>query len=100
VTREVRVDGGGPREPALDPVQQSTHGFRHKHTGISGDAPKVKAAYLDTRDPFTVNSEPVYTPINAPVSGRLYRIQVIEVTDPETGQVNAVIQAIQVTPAS
>lgn len=85
---------------ALGPREQSTFGFRHKHSGLAGDGAKVKAAYLDTRDPFTVDSEPLYTPTNAPTSGRLYRIQIIEVTDPDTNQIMPVIQVVAVTPAA
>lgn len=93
------ADGLRPENPALGASEQSTFGFRHKHSGLAGDGAKVKAAYLDTRDPFTVDSEPLYTPANAPTSGRLYRIQVIEVTDPETQQIQPVIQVVPVTPA-
>lgn len=85
--------------PALGAPEQSTFGFRHRHSGLSGDGAQIKATNLDTRDPFTVNTEPLYTPVNAAASGRLYRIQVIEVTDPETQQIQPVIQVVPVTPA-
>lgn len=91
-------DGTDLKAGALGAGEQSTFGFRHGHSGLSGDGKKVKAAYLDTRDPFTVDSEPLYTPTNAPTSGRLYRIQVVEVTDPETQQISGVLSVVLVTP--
>ena len=91
------LEGGRPASPALPATVQSTFGFRHRHSGLSGDGAKVKAASLDTADPFTVGSEPLYTPANAPTSGRLYRIQIVEVTDPETQQIQPVLQVVPVT---
>ena len=90
--------GNAPASPALGAPEQSTFGFRHRHSGLSGDGARVKATSLDTADPFTVNSEPTYTPINAATSGRKYQIQVIEVTDPETQQISPVLQVVLVTP--
>ena len=43
---------------------------------------------------FATGAEPTYVPQNASASGRKYRIQVIEVTDPDTSQVMAVIQVV------
>lgn len=89
---------GRPKNPALLPAEQSTFGFRHKHSGLAGDGAPIPASFLDTRNPFIVDKEPVYTPQNAPTSGRLYRIQIVEVTDPVTQQISPVIQVVPVTP--
>lgn len=85
-----------PLDPALDPLQQSTFGFMHAHSGATGDGKRVKAANLDTVDPFVVDREPTYIPVNAPTSGRKYRLQIVEDTDPETQQLRAVIQVVGV----
>lgn len=50
----------------------------------------------DATTAFVTGAEPTYVPQNAPTSGRKYRIQIIEVTDPETSQIHAVIQAVPV----
>jgi len=83
-----------PQNPSLGQPEQSTFGFIHAHSGLSGDGRKVKAASLDTTDPFAGGGEPIYIPVNALTSGRRYRIQIIEVTDPETSQIQAVIQVV------
>ena len=44
--------------------------------------------------PLPTSGELIYTPVNASSSGRHYRIQIIEVTDPETQQISPVIQVI------
>lgn len=41
-----------------------------------------------------VGGELMYAPTNASTSGRKYRIQIIEVTDPDTQQIQAVIQVV------
>lgn len=66
----------------------------HKHSGIHGDGQRVKSASLDTNDPFPADEEPTYIPVNATTSGRRYRIQIVEVTDPDTQQIMPVIQVI------
>lgn len=66
----------------------------HKHSGLQGDGQRVKAAFLDASDPYVYGDEPLYQPANAPTSGRTYRIQIVEVTDPETQQVSPVIQVV------
>lgn len=44
--------------------------------------------------PLPTGGELIYTPINASSSGRHYRLQVIEVTDPDTQQISPVIQVV------
>lgn len=44
--------------------------------------------------PLPTGGELIYTPINASTSGRHYRLQVIEVTDPDTQQISPVIQVV------
>ncbi len=66
----------------------------HRHSGLHGDGQTVAAGSLDTSIPFRSGLEPIYLPVNAPTSGRQYRIQIIEVTDPDTAQIQAVIQVV------
>lgn len=49
---------------------------------------------VDGTVPLPTSGELIYTPVNAPTSGRHYRIQIIEVTDPETQQISPVIQVV------
>ena len=79
----------------LTPQTHETFSLSHKHSGIHGDGQKVKAASLDTVDPFTAELEPTYIPVTAPTSGRKYRIQVIEVLD-ENNVLSPVLQIIPV----
>jgi len=79
----------------LTPLAHENFSFNHKHSGIHGDGQKVKAASLDTVDPFAVDLEPTYTPVNATTSGRKYRIQVVETID-ENGVIAGVLQVILV----
>ncbi len=75
----------------LSPTEGTNFSLLHRHSGLHGDGQKVQAASLDTVNPFPVDGEPTYTPTNAPDSGRKYRIQVIEVTDPDTQQISPVL---------
>lgn len=95
MARSPDVEGQGEsRGGHLGPREQTTFGFTHQHSGLAGDGRKVKAVNLDTVDPFVVGAEPLYTPENAPTSGRKYRIRVTEVTDLETGAIRAVVEAV------
>ena len=89
-----------PPEPdflgGLGQREATNFDFTHKHSGIQGDGQRVKAASLDTTSPFPDGAEPTYVPVNAPTSGRQYRIQIVEVTDPETSQISPVLQVIPV----
>ena len=78
----------------LTPTESTNFSLSHKHSGLHGDGQKVKAASLDTSAPFVDGLEPIYIPVNAPTSGRMYRIQIVEVTDPDTAQIQAVIQVV------
>lgn len=49
---------------------------------------------IDGTVTLPINGEPMYVPNNATSSGRRYRIQIIEVTDPDTLQISPVIQVI------
>ncbi len=49
---------------------------------------------VDGTVPLPTAGELIYTPVNAATSGRHYRIQIIEVTDPDTLQISAVIQVV------
>lgn len=49
---------------------------------------------VDGTVPLTTSGELIYTPVNASTSGRHYRIQVVEVTDPDTLQISPVIQVV------
>ena len=51
---------------------------------------------VDGSIPYPTNGEQTYVPNNAQTSGRRYRIQIIEVTDPDTQQIQAVIQVVPV----
>jgi hypothetical protein len=91
-----QVGGQGWGEKAgLTPQAHENFSLSHKHSGIHGDGQKVKSASLDTVDPFVVNLEPTYVPVNAPTSGRRYRIQIVEVLD-ENNVLTPVIQLIAV----
>ncbi len=85
-----------PQEPdgGLTPREGTNFSLLHRHSGLHGDGQKVKAASLDTNDAFASGLEPIYFPVNAPASGRRYRIQIVEVTDPDTQQIQPVIQVI------
>jgi hypothetical protein len=85
-----------PAEMGFPPVEHTTFSLNHKHSGIHGDGQKVKAASLDTVDPFAAELEPSYIPVNAATSGRKYRIQIIEVLDEN----NALQPVIQIVPVS
>lgn len=87
----VRVGG---KDFNLSPHEGTNFSLSHRHSGLHGDGQKVKSASLDTSDPFSTDAEPMYIPINAPTSGRKYRIQIVEVTDPDTQQIQAVIQVV------
>lgn len=71
----------------LSPTEHTNFSFSHKHTGIHGDGQRIAAASLSTVLPIATGAEFVYIPVNAPTSGRTYRIQVEEVTDPDTQQI-------------
>ncbi len=71
----------------MPPQENINFSLSHRHSGLHGDGRAVKAASLDTVDPFPSGSEPVYIPVNAPSSGRKWQIQIEEVTDPDTGQI-------------
>ena len=78
----------------LSSAEHTNFSLSHRHTGLHGDGQKVKSASLNTVDPFPADGEPTYEPVNAAGSGRKYRIQIIEVTDPETQQIQSVIQVV------
>lgn len=78
----------------LSSAEHTNFSLSHKHSGLHGDGQRVNAASLSTVDPFPDGFEPTYTPVNAPTSGRKYRIQVIEVTDPDTQVISPVLQVI------
>lgn len=78
----------------LTPTEHTNFSLSHKHTGIHGDGQRIAAASLSTVLPIASGSEFIYLPVNAPTSGRKWRIQIVEVTDPDTQQVQPVIQVI------
>lgn len=78
----------------LDPTEQTNFSMSHRHSGLHGDGKKVPVGFLDTTSPFAAGAEALYIPVNAPTSGRQYRIQVVEVTDPDTQQIQAVLQVV------
>lgn len=90
-------DDGGTRRNVkfnLTPLEGTNFDLSHRHSGLHGDGQQIKIANTDTTAPFTTGQEPIYIPVNAPTSGRKYRIQIIEVTDPDTSQIQAVIQVV------
>lgn len=87
-------DGSRSQRFNLSPTEGTNFDLSHRHSGIHGDGQKVKAASLDTSSAFPTGEEPIYLPVNAPTSGRQYRIQIVEVTDPDTSQITPVIQVI------
>lgn len=87
----------GDDRTGIDQREKVNFDMGHRHTGIQGDGRKIKAASLDASDPFVTGNEPIYVPVNAPTSGRKYRIQIIEVTDPDTQQISPVLQVVPVT---
>lgn len=90
-------EDGEKRRFNLTPTEGTNFDLSHRHSGIHGDGRSIKAASLDVTDAFTENLEPTYLPVNAPTSGRKYRIQVVEVVDPETQQIQPVLQVIPAT---
>lgn len=83
-------------EPGMSRAEHVAFSLTHRHTGQQGQGQKIQAAQLDTTAPFADGAEPIYLPVNAPTSGRQYRIQVVEVTDPDTQQISPVIQVVPV----
>ena len=71
----------------LTPTEGTNFSLSHRHSGLHGDGQVIKLANLDTTAAYPTGSEPLYVPINATTSGRTWRLQVEEVTDPDTGQV-------------
>jgi hypothetical protein len=84
-------------EGGLTPKEGTNFSLLHRHSGLQGDGQPIKAANLDTSDPFYPGLEPEYTPINATTSGRKYRIQIEEYTDPDTGTIYPRIIATLIT---
>lgn len=85
------------RDFNLTPTEGTNFDLSHRHSGIHGDGKRVQAASLDTNNPFPDGAEPTYTPVNAPTSGRKWRIQIVEVTDPDTQQIMPVVQVVPAT---
>lgn len=81
-------------DPAFPSEGASIFSLRHAHSGAQGDGSKIKQANLDTAFPLAVGKEITFLPVNAPNSGRKYRLQVIEVTNQETKQIVPVLQII------
>lgn len=84
-------------DPAFPSEGASIFSLRHSHSGAQGDGSKIRLANIDTAFPLAVGKEITFIPVNAPNSGRKYRLQVIEVTDPDTKQIQPVLQIIPVT---
>lgn len=78
----------------LTPHEGTNFDLSHRHSGLHGDGQPIAAGNLDTSVPFKTLLEPIYLPVNAATSGRKYRIQIIEVTDPDTLQIQAVLQVV------
>lgn len=71
----------------LTPVEGTNFDLSHRHSGLHGDGQKIQLASTDTAAPFPSGAEPLYFSVNNPTSGNKWRIQVEEVTDPDTGQI-------------
>lgn len=85
-------DGG---TTGLGTGEQTSFSLNHAHSGAHGDGKRIRISDTLTGTPFPAGLEPTYTPVNAPNSGRKYRIQIIEVT----GENGAIQPLIQVVPA-
>jgi hypothetical protein len=87
------IDPLNSTHPGFTPVEHTTFSMVHKHSGVQGDGSRIPASSLDTGIPFRTGAEPVYLPVNAPTSGRKYRIQVIEVLN-ENDVLTPVLQIV------
>lgn len=87
----------GRRDFNLTPTEHTNYSLSHKHTGIQGDGQRIAAASLSTVVAIPTGAEFIYIPVNAPTSGRTWRIQIEEVTDPDTNQIQGRLVVTRVT---
>lgn len=80
----------------LGTSEQTSFSLNHRHSGAHGDGQRIQSANLLTNNPYLPGFEPTYTPVNAPTSGRKYRIQIYE-TLGEDGV--TILPNIQIVPA-